>query len=579
LSPRQKLIPITEKLNGYWEVTLEVPPATHYVYVLDDELERPDPASFLQPQGVHDPSEVVNLHDYVWNDHRWKGLPLEDLIMYELHVGTFTPEGSFSAICPRLKELYELGINAIELLPVAQFSGERNWGYDGVYPYAPHHAYGGVEELKTLVDTCHSMGISVILDVVYNHLGPEGNYFEDFGPFFTDRYKIPWGKAINLDGAYSDQVRDFFIENALYWLGEYHIDGLRLDAVHAIYDGMSAKPFIQQLAETVQAFSDKKKRDYILISENNKNDVKDILSVKDGGYGFDACWCDDFHHSLHGLLTGEQNGYYVDFGTIEHIVKALREGHVYSWQYSRYRKKHHGSSSARIPGRKFIVYSQNHDQVGNRMMGERLSTLISFEAQKLAAGVILLSPYVPLLFMGEEYGETNPFLYFISHDDPELIEAVRKGRKQEFKDFHYEHDPPDPAKKDTFVQSKLRWEKRNLDGHKVLLDFYRALIKLRKNNPALFCLEKKNLRIVHLKPEKAILIERWAPRNHLFYAMNFEGEDIVFRLEFPKGRIYKIFDSSDQTWNGPGERAPLEAASGDEIETNGYSFVVYEKGE
>src|SRR5574341_367200 len=434
-------IPMEKNKLGYWKAVIhEVLPGTLYSYRLEDEKERTDPASYSQPAGVHEPSQVVDHKAFNWEDECWEGIGISQMIIYELHVGTFTQEGTFEAIIPRLNEIRDVGINAIEIMPVAQFPGERNWGYDGVYLFAVQNSYGGPEGLKRLVSECHKKAIEVILDVVYNHFGPEGSYLWDYGPYFTEKYEIPWGKAINFDGVYSDEVRNFFIENAIYWFKNYHIDALRLDAIHSIID-MSAKPFLQELAERVEEFSKQEKRKFYLTAESALNDARVIKPKESGGYGIDAQWCDDFHHSLHTLLTGEDQGYYIDFGRVEQLVKSLREGFVYTGGYSQYRKRRHGNSSKDIPGEQFVVCSQNHDQIGNRMLGERLSNIIPFEGLKLAAGVVLLSPFVPLLFMGEEYGEEAPFLYFVSHSDPDLIEAVRKGRKQEFTAFNWKGNP------------------------------------------------------------------------------------------------------------------------------------------
>lgn len=356
------LVPMEKDGLGYWKAVVDdALPDRHYLYRLDGEKERPDPASYSQPDGVHNPSQVIDHSSFKWGDENWKGIPLSEMIMYELHVGTFTEEGTFDALIPRLDELLDLGINTIELMPVAQFPGERNWGYDGVHPFAVQNSYGGPSGLKRLVNECHKKGIAVILDVVYNHLGPEGNYLRDFAPYFTDKYKTPWGEAINFDDPYSDDVRNFFIENALYWFRKFHIDALRLDAVHAILD-MSAKPFLEELAERVEDFSREVGREFYLVAESNLNDTKIIERRELGGYGIDAQWCDDFHHSLRVLLSGDNEGYYTDFGTVENLAKSLREGFVYSGQYSKYRKRSYGNSSKHIPAGQFIVFSQNHDR-------------------------------------------------------------------------------------------------------------------------------------------------------------------------------------------------------------------------
>ena len=417
VAPQERLLPLKKAEAGYFHGVLErVEPGARYFYRLDGTRERPDPASRFQPEGVHGPSQVIE-PDFPWTDQGWCGLGLPAYVIYEIHVGAFTPAGTFEAVIPHLAELKELGITALELMPVAQFPGRRNWGYDGVFPYAVQNSYGGPAGLKRLVDACHRHGLAVILDVVYNHLGPEGNYLGDYGCYFTDRYRTPWGEAVNFDGPHSDEVRRFFIENALYWIGDCHIDALRLDALHAIFD-QSPQPFLAELAEAVHAQAEGLNRRVHLMAESDLNDVRLIRPPELGGYGLDAHWNEDFHHALHTLLTGEQGGYYEDFGRLAQLAKAFREGFVYSGQYSPYRRRRHGSSSRGLPGQRFIVFAQNHDQVGNRLLGDRLTRLVSFEALKLAAGAMILSPFLPLLFMGEEYGEVAPFHYFISHSDP-----------------------------------------------------------------------------------------------------------------------------------------------------------------
>ena len=372
VSPEGNVVSMDRDRLGYWRAGVEgISPGTLYLYRLDSERERPDPASYFQPSGVHEPSEVVDHGAFSWKDESWKGIHLSRMIIYELHVGTFTPEGTFKSIIPRLDELIDSGVNAIEIMPIAQFPGERNWGYDGVYPFAVQNSYGGPDGLKNLVNECHKKGVAVILDVVYNHLGPEGNYLPEFAPCFTDKYKTPWGRAINFDDAYSDGVRNFFIENAIYWLKNYHIDALRLDAVHAIVDA-GAKHFLEELAERVEEFSKQEMRKFYLIAESNLNDSRVIKPRELGGYGIDAQWCDDFHHSLRVLITGDRSGYYVDFGDIENLVKSFREGFVYSGRYSEYRKRNFGNSSKGRPGGQFVVFTQNHDHIGNRIFGERL---------------------------------------------------------------------------------------------------------------------------------------------------------------------------------------------------------------
>lgn len=574
VSPYQKNIPMEKDQRGYWKAMVEeVTQNISYYYRLDDERDRPDPASHFQPEGVHGPSQVID-HSFNWQDEHWRGIDPVEMIMYEVHVGTFTPEGTFDAVIQRLDDLRDLGVNALEIMPIAQFPGERNWGYDGVYPYAVQNSYGGPEGLKRLVNECHKKGISVILDVVYNHMGPEGNYLREYGPYFTDKYKTPWGDAINFDDAYSNEVRNFFIENALHWFRHYHIDALRLDAVHAIFD-REAKHFLHELSERVEGFSLQAGRRFYLIAESDLNDSRVVVSRELGGHGMDGVWCDDFHHSLHTLLTGENQGYYLDFGKIEHLVKSVREGFVYSGEYSEFRKRNHGNSSKNVPAMHIAVFSQNHDQVGNRMLGERLSALVPYEALKLAAGMVLLSPYIPLLFMGEEYGESSPFLYFVSHCDPALVEAVRKGRKEEFGDFKWKEEPPDPQSRETFLKSKLHWEKRTEGSGKVLLDFYKHVIMLRRTVPALSYLDKKNLAVDGVEEDKIISMRRWKDSSHVFLIFNFNSIDVKFTSVFPKGIWIKILDSSEKMWNGPGSLLTKGLNPEQEIIIKGHSLVLY----
>lgn len=578
VSPVKKTVAMEKDGQGYWKADVKVvSPETRYVFLLDQQTERPDPASHFQPDGVHAPSQVIDHNSFLWQDSAWKGIALQDMIIYELHVGAFTPEGTFDAIISRLEELADIGINAIEIMPVAQFPGERNWGYDGTYPFAVQSSYGGPEGLKRLIDACHGKGIAVILDVVYNHLGPEGNYLQAFAPYFTNKYNTPWGMALNFDDAWSDEVRNYFIENALHWFGNYHIDALRLDAIHAIYD-MSAVPFLRELAERVEAFSSEQGRKFFLIAESDRNDVAVLRSREEGGYGLDAQWNDDFHHSLRTLLTDERTGYYMDFGRTGDFVKALDEGFVYSWQYSAYRRRHHGSSSRGIPGSRFVVCSQNHDQVGNRMLGERLAALVSFEALKLAAGSVLLSPNVPLLFMGEEYGEEAPFLYFVSHSDPGLIEAVRKGRREEFRAFAWQGEAPDPQSRETFLKSQINWGNREMGNHGILLNFYRELIWLRKTVPALSPAGQGEVPVAEME-EKVIVMRRQdnLQQNSVFCIFNFNKEDRTVLPESGPGTWTRLLDSSEERWRGPGALTGKTMQSGSEITLRPLSFAVYIK--
>lgn len=578
VSPEVRIVPMEKDERGYWRVEIRnVFSEAQYLYRLDNEQERPDPASRYQPYGVHGPSQVVDHAAFTWEDREWNGVQLLDFILYEIHAGTFTQEGTFDAIIPHLDYLKELGITAIELMPVAQFPRTRNWGYDGVYPYAVQNSYGGPEGLKRLVNACHQKGLAVALDVVYNHLGPEGNYLWEFGPYFTEKYRTPWGDAVNFDGPCSDEVRNYFIGNALYWITDYHIDALRIDAIHGIFD-FSAKHFLHELGEEVHGRAKELGRLVYVIPESDQNDVRVINPVENGGYGLDAQWNDDFHHCLHTLLTGERMGYYEDFGKTEHMVKALREGFVYSGQYSKFRKRRHGNSSRDRPPHQFVVFSQNHDQVGNRMLGERLSSLVSFEQLKLAAGVTLLSPYVPLLFMGEEFGETAPFLYFVSHTDAGLVQAVRKGRKEEFAHFGWEGEVPDPAAEATFLNSKIDLERRHYDRHQTLLGFYKSLLRLRKETAPLYNLSKTHMEVRAFEAEKMLFVRRWYGEDEVFSLYNFSEDQRTTPFPLTKKMWEKALDSSEIRWGGTGSAAePRIDARGSEIvlRMKPHSFVLY----
>ena len=576
MGPQDRIFPMQPGARGYYHGIVEgVAPGSLYQYRLDGERERPDPASRFQPQGVHGPSQIVDTR-FPWDDGTWHGIFLQNYIIYELHLGLFTPEGTFEAVIPFLDELKDLGITAIELMPVAQFPGDRNWGYDGVYPFAVQDSYGGPQGLKRLVNACHRKGLAVILDVVYNHLGPEGNYLGEFGYYFADHYKTAWGSAVNFDGPYSDEVRRLFIENGVYWITEFHIDALRIDAVHAILD-FSAQPFLSKLALSLHRLADKLNRRIYLIAESGLNDTRVIHPPERGGYGLDAQWNDDFHHSLHAVLTGEQTGYYQDFGAFQHLIKAFREGFVYSGQYSPYRRRGHGNSSRDVPAQQFVVFAQNHDQVGNRMLGERLSALLSFEALKLAAGAVLLSPFIPLLFMGEEYGEEAPFLYFVSHSDQGLIDAVCHGRKREFQSFQWQGEPPVPQDPETFLRCKLKREERHKGKHKALCTLYRHLIKLRNAIPALNYLSKDNLEVSGMEEKRLLLLRRWYNQSQVFCVMNFNTTDIPARISLPKGRWKKIVDSSEKRWQGPGSVIPKTWESGASTTIKPLSFAVFEE--
>jgi maltooligosyltrehalose trehalohydrolase len=553
-APRDLNVSMQAAGRGYFHALVDdVSSGTLYRYRLNGEKERPDPASRFQPQGVHGPSQVVD-DQFVWSVSNWRGLPLVKYVIYELHVGTFTREGTFDAIIPRLAKLKELGVTAIELMPVAQFPGKRNWGYDGVYPYAVQASYGGPAALKRLVDACHHSGIAVVLDVVYNHLGPEGNYLAAFGPYFTDFYATPWGRAINFDQAESDEVRRYYIENALRWIADFRIDALRLDAIHAIVD-LSAQTFLEELRAAVHARAKELGREVFLFPESNRNDPRLVSAAEAGGLGFDAVWNDDFHHSLHVLLTGEREGYYEDYSGIEDLAGCYREGFLYAGRYSKFRKMRYGRSSKDIPAKRFIVCAQNHDQIGNRRIGDRLSQTLSLDQLKLAAGAVLLSPFIPLLFMGEEYGESAPFQYFVSHGDLALIEAVRRGRKEEFARFGWTGIAPDPQDESAFVGSKLNWDLRNEGHHRILWDFYKRLLRLRHELSPFARLDKESLKVTCLVERKVLVLARWDSSNRVLIICHFDRDSIELALPIPSGRWHKTLDSGETTHGGD-NRAP-----------------------
>ncbi len=557
--------------DGYYSLLFTgISPGTRYRYVLGEDKARPDPASRYQPEGVHGPSEVID-PAFPWTDDAWQNPPLRDYVFYELHAGTFSEAGTLDGAIPRLGYLKDLGVTAIELMPVAQFPGNRNWGYDGVFPFAVQNSYGGPQALKRLVDAAHREGLAVVLDVVYNHLGPEGNYLRDYGPYFTDRYKTPWGEALNFDGPDSDQVRRFFIENALTWVEEFHVDALRLDAIHAIVDA-SARPFVQELAEAVHRAS----RPAYVIAESDSNDVRVIQSKSCGGMGCDALWNDNFHHALHVMITGERGGYYQDFGSVRDLAAAYNEGFVYSGRYSSFRRRRFGNSAKGAPAERFVVFAQNHDQIGNRAQAERLSSLVDFESLKLSAGSVLLSPYLPLLFMGEEHGETAPFLYFTSHGDPALIEAVRRGRAEEFAAFAWQGEVPDPQSEDTFLRSRLS-PTDSLDPlQRLLRDFYRELLRLRKKVPALSHPAMDRCEATPLG-EQTLLVRRWFEVHQAVILLHFSSSPAEIR-PLATGEWREILNSAGARWHGPGGTSEAQKVSGaDLISLMPRSIVVYQK--
>ena len=549
-----RAVPLKRTDEGlYTGIVSDLAVGAPYSYLLDGSRARPDPVSRYQPHGVHGPSAVVAPAAFPWTDHHWRGLPLQDLVLYELHVGTFTAEGSFRAIIPYLDYLKEeLGVTAIELMPIAAFPGARNWGYDGVHPYAPQSSYGGPAELQSLVDACHEKGLAVALDVVYNHLGPEGNYLREYGPYFTSRYHTPWGDALNFDGEQSHQVRRYVIDNALYWITEYHIDILRLDAIHSIFDN-SPTHLLQELTAAVHAQGHALGRTVLVIAESDLNDNRVITPSEQGGWGLDAQWSDDFHHALHVLMTGERTGYYQDFGRPSDLVTALTEGFVYQGQYAPYRGRPHGTSSRQLPSERFVVCTQNHDQVGNRANGERLSVLVPASALKLAAGIVLCTPTLPLLFMGEEYGERAPFLYFTSHTDPALAQAVSEGRRREFSHAVGSQAVPDPQAEETFLRSKLQHSLREQAPHRALLRFYRDVLALRKHVPALRAGGKEYMKVQTWADSRVLLIHRAPPQGEAIVVLaSIAATPLVATVTFPTGQWQKVMDADEARYGGTG---------------------------
>jgi maltooligosyltrehalose trehalohydrolase len=568
-TPTDRLLPMSKDADGFHSVEIAVLPAdSTYLYRLDGAEQWPDPASRSQPQGVHGPSQIVDARAFEWKINAWRPLELASAVLYELHVGTYTPEGTFDGVISHLDELAELGITTIEIMPVAQFPGSRNWGYDGVYIFAPQNTYGGPHGLQRVVDAAHQRNLTVVLDVVYNHLGPEGNYAGKYGPYFTDRYRTPWGSALNFDGRNSAPVRDFFISNALYWLEEYRFDGLRLDAIDGIRD-FGAKHFLAELQVAVAGLMARTGRKLVLIAESDMNDRRVLDPPERGGYALDTQWSDDFHHSVHTLLTGETSGYYADFGTLQHLAGTLRDGWFYQGQASKFRGRKHGNSPRGISPEHFVVCSQNHDQVGNRARAERLSALVDMDGLKLAAGITLLSPFVPMLFMGEEYGETAPFQYFTSHEDAGLIDAVRKGRRKEFAAFGWHNEVPDPQSTETFISSRLKHDLKGPEPHLSLRAFYKRLLSLRRT----FQLGKPSeTEITVHESVAALLITRKSSAGVLAMLFHFGAQPVEITPLLVPGEWRVLLDSrtfpqndSPSRWSAPFTVHPR-------------SFVVFEEG-
>lgn len=562
-SPNPQVLPMAHGAGGYFEITLDdAPPGARYKFRLNGHA-YPDPVSRCQPDGVHGASQVID-NRFRWSDGGWTGLPIDKHLIYEVHIGTFTSEGTFDGAIGLLPHLKELGVTAVEIMPVAQFPGSRNWGYDGVYPFSVQPSYGGVGGLKRFVDAAHHAGLAVILDVVYNHLGPEGNYLAQYGPYFTSRYETPWGPAINFDGPDSAAVRHYFVHNALWWVKEFHIDGLRLDAVHAIFDA-SPRHILEELTEAVHAYGNECGRTINVIAESDLNDARLVRSVQSGGYGMDGQWSDDFHHALHARLTGESDGYYKDFTEPGNLARALSRGFVYAGQYSVYRGRNHGAECADVPGHRFVVCAQNHDQIGNRMLGERLNQLVTFDDLKLAASVLLLAPYVPLLFMGQEYAEKAPFLYFVSHTDASLAQSVREGRSREFSAFSWRGEVPDPQAEETFLRSRLDHNLRQDGIHRTLFAYHKELIRLRHTIPAFARPDRERMRVESVAGDSVLVMRRWSDSGQALLIVHFGAATADVMAPALPAIWTRLLDSAAVRWRGPGSTMPSTVKSSDQL--------------
>lgn len=503
--------PMERTKRGWWSVELDVPWGTDYGFLIDnDTTPYPDPRGLLLPNGVHGLSRLYDQKAYEWNDLNWQGPPLTGGVVYEMHIGTFTKEGTFDSAIERLPYLADLGVTHLEIMPIGEFPGEFGWGYDGVALFAVTENYGGPDGLKRFVDACHKHNLAVVLDVVYNHFGPVGNYANKFGPYLTGNHRTPWGDAVNFEEGGSDVVRRFFCDNALMWMRDYHIDGLRLDAVHEYMD-RSAIHFMEQLSSEVDILSSTLDRRLILIAESDLNDPKIVTPREAGGYGMDAQWSDDFHHSLFTILHKNQAGmgYYDDFGSMEDLAKSLKEVFVYDGIYSSYRHRKHGRPVARLSAHHFLGFIQNHDQIGNRAVGDRIEHIIGMPRAKVAAAIVLLAPFIPMLFQGEEYAADTPFQYFAHHDDPEMARAVSDGRKKDFAAFGWDPDEvPDPERRETFERSKLDWDEIHVGKHAEMLDWTKRLIHFRRCSPSLNDGDLAHIRVKFSEEKRWLLMTR-----------------------------------------------------------------------
>jgi maltooligosyltrehalose trehalohydrolase len=564
--------------GGYWTHTLDgIEANTTYLYQLDGKEAKPDPASNYQPDGVFGPSAVIDHDAFHWKDTAWHGLDISDLVFYEVHVGAFTAEGTFKAILPRIRELKVLGINALELMPVTQFSGSRNWGYDGVFPFSVQNTYGTPDDLKALVNECHLQEMALFIDFVYNHLGPEGNCLNEYGPYFPISRLGRWGPTVNLDGPQNEGVRNYFLENTLHWFSHYHIDGIRLDAVLAMVDS-TPKPFLSELTSAISSFTENTDKKAHLIAESGYNQPHVLAPPREGGFGFDAQWLDDFQHALFALLTAEKEGYYKDYGTLQDLIGTLAEGFVYVGGEFDYKRRTPDQLYPWVTADKLIVFNQNHDQIGNRLLGDRLLSIAGFEAAKLAAGMVLLSPYMPLLFMGEEYGETTPFLFFTDYQSKQLAEAIGDGRRKEFAHFHWQGQMADPQNVETFEKSKLNWQSRASTKGQKMVAYYRTLLQLRQELPLFHVKADRQIKRLWSPKAKVLFIQKQNADLEALVVANFSGRQSSYI--FPNDGTYtKILDSADLAYGGPGATLPLTTKKDDKHRILAFNLAVYQKGD
>jgi maltooligosyltrehalose trehalohydrolase len=565
--PAQRVETMSADSDGYHHTVIEgVPPGAAYRYRLHHEgrepVDRPDPASRYQPLGVHGPSAVDDPR-FAWTDEGFRAPPLHEQVLYELHVGTFSPEGTFDGVIDRLDALVDLGVTTIELLPVAQFPGARNWGYDGVLPFAVQDSYGGPAGLRRLVDACHARGLAVVLDVVYNHLGPEGNYLADYGPYFSEKYATPWGPSVNVDGEGADAVRRYLVENAVRWVTEFHVDGFRLDAVHAIID-QSATHLLEELAGAVREAGATMGKPIHVIAESDLCDARLMRHPEAGGYGLDAQWADDFHHALHVALTGEQDGYYADYRGLADLPRQLRDRYAFAGRYSPSRGRTVGRPAPDVPYDRFVVCAQNHDQVGNRLAGDRLRDLTDLEGAKLAAAAVLTSPFVPLLFMGEEHADPAPFQFFTSYGDPDVVKGVSEGRRAEFAAFEaWAGRPPEPQDEATFLRSTIDLSLRDKDEHAQIYGLYRELIALRKQLPLLTDPGAPDVEARMVPGREAVLLRRRNRGEQVLIVINADDHEVTVEVGEASGTWRARLDTAEKRWGGRADHLQDHVASGE----------------